>query len=171
MRITFLFVLVGCAASRPAGPLPMAAPSREAVTLDPARRLIDLSPAERAALCDWSASMVGGYGRTYACGTSIHQTFPSRDACVESRSKVARSCEATVGDSQACTRAARGDVCVSMTPGLLPECGGRLAGCKTPPPVQHPFPPVPTLSLANRPLEWTALARPPLNGSIVGRTR
>jgi hypothetical protein len=152
MRIALLLLLVGCAASRTSSPERAADAKSPVGALNARRRLIDLTPSERAVICDWTASMVGGYGRSYACSDGIHQTFPSQEACVESRSRVPPSCEATVGDSQACTLAAHGDVCASI-PERTPECGGRLAGCKTSPPVQHPLPPAPVLGLANSPLQ------------------
>jgi hypothetical protein len=154
MRTALLFALAGCAVTQTGGPQAVVDPNGR-VALDPSRRLVDLTLLERAALCDWSASMAGGYGRSYACGTSIYQTFPSREACVESRSRIPRRCDATVGESQACTRAALGDLCAKEIPGRLPECGGRLVECKSPPPVEHPLPTAPILSLANPELQRT----------------
>jgi hypothetical protein len=159
MRIALLVVLTGCTVSRASVPPRVVDASVPVGVVDPARRLIDLTPSERAAFCDWSASMVGGYGRSYACFGRIFQTFPNREACIESRSNIPRTCEATVGDSQACTRAAHGDVCASSIPGQIPECGGRLTGCTTAPPIQHPLPPAPIVGLANNVLQRTALAR------------
>lgn len=97
--------------------------------LDAGKRLVDLTQAERAALCDWSAAQVGGYGTRFYCPGFVYQTYATQAACVESRSRVAPTCAATVADSRACTTVTQDDPCRATARDGAPECAGPLKGC------------------------------------------
>jgi hypothetical protein len=121
--------VLGCAAEMSAAaPGPAAAPSKSAA-LDPRKRLLELTPGERATLCDWTAAMVGGYGTRYYCAGYVYQTYATQASCLISQSKVAPGCAATVADSQACTTVTQEDPCAATSRDSVPACGGRLKGC------------------------------------------
>jgi hypothetical protein len=120
---------LGCASEMAAAPGPAAAPSKSVAALDTRKRLLELTPAERATLCDWTAAMVGGYGTRYYCAGYVYQTYATQAACLISQSKVAPGCAATVADSQACTKVTQEDPCAATSRDSVPACGGRLKGC------------------------------------------
>ncbi|HET6279908.1 MAG TPA: hypothetical protein VFH73_03050 [Polyangia bacterium] len=125
--------VLGCAsemAEAPAAASAGAGPAK--LALDPRKRLTELTPAERATLCDWTATKVGGYGTRYYCEGSVHQTYATQAACLVSQSRVARGCTATVADSQACTAMAQEDPCGATARDGVPTCAGRLKDCFTP---------------------------------------
>ena len=52
-------------------------------------------------ICDWSASLYGGYGKTKTCSDgTTSSSRANRDACVQSTYK---TCTATVSDVESCT--------------------------------------------------------------------
>jgi hypothetical protein len=80
-------------------------------------------------LCDWGASLYGGYGRSKSCsdGNTAHSDS-SRDACVASASTFPASCIATVADLEGCARAIH-DVCEAQALNR-PDCQALLT-CST----------------------------------------
>jgi hypothetical protein len=90
-------------------------------------RIADLTPDEKAQLCDWAASLFGGYGRSVSCtdGTSA-SSKSSQAACVADA--IPPGCEATVADEEACGRKVH-DFCGSALD--MPECAPLLP-CTTP---------------------------------------
>src|SRR6478735_788147 len=72
---------------------------------DPSKNLLDLTAAEKAALCDWVENANGGYGVTVQCsdGKSI-ETYADQATCV-SRGLHYLCTIVTVGDVQTCTEA------------------------------------------------------------------
>jgi hypothetical protein len=72
--------------------------------IDPSRKVTDLSDAERGALCDWYASVLGGYGHETSCagGTTV-QNYVDRATCVAMFFKPA--CHETVEEFETCINA------------------------------------------------------------------
>lgn len=107
------------------------AANQYSIALDPSRRLVDLTQSERHTYCNWTVSTVGGYDKRIRCSGFIYRTPSSLEACVEGVAGIPRTCEATVGRSLACMRAANGDVCALGPWGPLVECSWyRLKGCQ-----------------------------------------
>jgi len=87
----------------------------------PDTRLVDLTPEQKGAVCDWYADLYGGYGVTSQCpaGGST-QTYASKDVCV------------AAGLRYACKAASVGDFTTCMVASLPsrgcdipdPECNG-----------------------------------------------
>lgn len=86
--------------------------------IDPSKRLADLTPAERAMLCDWTAAQFGGYGRTVNCAAGLDVTsHKSQSDCVAFMAETGVSCSATVGDHETCTVGALATMpCVDLPP-------------------------------------------------------
>jgi hypothetical protein len=74
----------------------------------PTKKVDELTPAEAATLCDYVASLYGGYGATskLTCDggvTSTTTALPSQAACVDGLlTKLPAGCPATVSDTEAC---------------------------------------------------------------------
>jgi len=80
-----------------------------------------LTVAERATLCDWEASMFGGYGMSMDCGDgSSIGSFPSQQACIDNFSA---TCAATVAQFEACANAS------NCTTGIFPPACAPLLAC------------------------------------------
>jgi hypothetical protein len=79
-------------------------------------RLVDLSEAEAAALCDWVAGRFGGYGQGVTCGDGLTVSArQTRELCVMDYRTVSSTCAVTVGDIQACANQAVGPpVCATV---------------------------------------------------------
>jgi hypothetical protein len=100
------------------GPLGDAAPAdaltplSDGATPDTSKLVIDLSPAEQAAVCDWSAQQYGGYGHMAVCDAGARagsSSGPGTDQamCVMALQHLASirpTCTATVGDAMACSQ-------------------------------------------------------------------
>ena len=81
-----------------------------------------LTTAEKGTVCDWVASLYGGYGKTIDChnGQTVGSTA-NQQACIDS---VPSTCAATVGDVEDCSKQA---MCPDPTVGLaclLAACAG-----------------------------------------------
>ena len=71
------------------------------------KRLLDLTPAEKGALCDWTAGRFGGYGRIIHCADTHYVTPRSNQSeCISYMGKVSTSCSATVQTHQDCVNEA-----------------------------------------------------------------
>src|SRR5438132_13698299 len=71
------------------------------------KRLLELTPAEKGALCDWTAGRFGGYGRIIHCADGHYVTPRSNQAeCITFMGKVSPSCTATVEVHQDCVNEA-----------------------------------------------------------------
>jgi hypothetical protein len=80
-----------------------------------------LTMEERATLCDWGASMFGGYGMSMDCGNgSSIGSYPSQQACIDN---FPPTCGATVAQFEACANAS------NCTTGILPPACAPLAAC------------------------------------------
>lgn len=67
--------------------------------------------ADRKAICDWTASLYGGYGKTIECGNvgGFDLTIygpESQAACVAESEQIPTTCQATVAQVEACVKAA-----------------------------------------------------------------
>lgn len=99
--------------------------------LDSDESLASLDASQRAALCDWIASLFGGYAKEQHCSDGSEAgSFLSQDSCVNDAIFKDGSC--TVGDFEKCEQAfaALTDRCVAV---VLPECT-KVAACATPKP-------------------------------------
>jgi hypothetical protein len=74
--------------------------------LPSAKRLIELTDAEKGTFCDWAVEKYGGYGRT--CNSDwAFMSYPNREACIADApsSTNTPTCEDTVGQAEACVNA------------------------------------------------------------------
>jgi hypothetical protein len=60
-----------------------------------------LTNAEKGKICDWFASLVGGYGKPNNCGMGSFQPPMTQADCIQQFS----TCDAKVSDLEACTQA------------------------------------------------------------------
>lgn len=72
-------------------------------SVDPNKTGPELTDAERAELCDWYASLFGGYGHVTDC-TSITVQVPERPACIATT--LPSTCMSMVRDYEQCMLAA-----------------------------------------------------------------
>ena len=97
--------------------------------VDKSKSLASLSAAEKGQLCDWNASLSGGYGKTMTCTDG---TDASNDADQAECVMALPTCTVTVGQFEACTQTV---VTVPLCDQIAkvftaPECAA-LAGCLT----------------------------------------
>jgi hypothetical protein len=68
-----------------------------------------MTTADKQKLCDWVASLYGGYGSTVVCtntGSTVEITAPASQAeCLTQSASIPTTCKATVSQAEACTRA------------------------------------------------------------------
>jgi hypothetical protein len=84
----------------------------DGASLDTSKLVVNLSPSEQAAYCDWAAQQYGGYGHMAVCDAGTHagnssQAGTDQAACVAGLQHLASirpSCPATVGDGMACAQ-------------------------------------------------------------------
>jgi hypothetical protein len=84
--------------------------------VDPSKKLITLTDAEKGMLCDWMVARAGSYGnpgtcdRTQPTATSPFLTYDDQAACIaDARDPTDVQCQATVGQLETCV-------------GMLPAC-------------------------------------------------
>jgi hypothetical protein len=98
--------------------------------LPPGALLRDLSDTDSRKLCDWAASLFGGYNVRMACpdGSSLYSR-PSQQACVDAvvRTEV---CMATVADAEACSRWIVQRACAGPTKAVPATCL-KVVSCDT----------------------------------------
>jgi len=84
-----------------------------------------LTMDEKGKICDWFASLVGGYGMTNTCGMGSFYPPDTKDNCVSQFA----SCAATVSDLEGCTKAQAdaGKMCTDAAFAMA----GATAACKT----------------------------------------
>lgn len=83
-----------------------------------------LTTAEKTELCDWGASLFGGYGKTRTCSKDSHSyAAASREACLEDNSLA--ECDVTVDQFERCARALH-DRCLA---GLFSDACEPLEPC------------------------------------------
>src|SRR5262245_59865869 len=81
--------------------------------VDPSKIWTGLTTAEKGALCDWAASLYGGYGKTIDCHNGLTVgSNANQQACVAS---LPATCAATVDEIEECTKQA---MCPDPTVGL-----------------------------------------------------
>ena len=122
-----LCVLAGCSTNSGGGSAPA---GRSGV--DESKASGSLTNSELATLCDWVASIQGGYGKKTDCGGGVVLSSPlSQAECI--KDKPPPSCKATVKQTEDCLLAVEKDLCGVAT-GKSPtpaECGPLMA-CSTP---------------------------------------
>ena len=98
------------------------------------KKLVDLTDAEKKQLCDWQASMNGGYGHVTACGdagvTSVNSTAAE---CSRGILTLPATCTAVVSQAEDCIIVLSKDVCIHSTSGacaplFTPECRASTDG-------------------------------------------
>jgi hypothetical protein len=70
-----------------------------------------ITDADRTAICDWTAGLYGGYGKTIECGNvggfDLTIIGPESQAeCVAEAAQIPKTCQATVAQAEACVKAA-----------------------------------------------------------------
>jgi hypothetical protein len=66
--------------------------------VDGTKSLANASDADRAATCDWYAKLVGGYGATSSCGSSVLNAPSSQAECLNTFP----TCDVTFSNFEAC---------------------------------------------------------------------
>lgn len=95
--------------------------------VDGSKRAGTLPLDEYVALCDWVASLYGGYGMRRVCSNGSYSApAPSQQACIDGQPALA-SCEATVGEFELCVRALH-DRCTGIF--TEPRCAS-IVPCST----------------------------------------
>jgi hypothetical protein len=74
------------------------------------KRLSNLTDADKKAICDWTASLYGGYGKSLSCGGDADITLTvtgpaTQPECLARAALVSPACQATVAQSEACVQA------------------------------------------------------------------
>lgn len=83
--------------------------SADSSGVSPTKTLDSLSATEKGKLCDWTASLQGGYGKSTSCGDGVTvKTKKDQAACVSS---LPASCTAKVSDVEACMKVDAKDPC------------------------------------------------------------
>jgi hypothetical protein len=90
-------------------------------SLDPNKRIADLTPDEQKQLCDETAVAQGGYGRTVTCPDgSIATTDANQASCLGGVNGIRQYCPSlTVSDGLNCANSQGRDFCSFAT---APEC-------------------------------------------------
>jgi hypothetical protein len=90
-------------------------------SIDPKKKLAELTAAEQKSVCDEIASLQGGYGRSVTCSDGHQETTNSNQAeCLSGFGVLAQACpDLTVGDAVDCSKAQGEDLCKFPT---LAEC-------------------------------------------------
>jgi hypothetical protein len=68
------------------------------------KTLAALSAAEKGQICDWTASLYGGYGKTVTCADSTIDGPESQADCLAVSAALSPSCSATVAQAEGCTK-------------------------------------------------------------------
>jgi len=69
------------------------------------KTIANLTDADRKKICDWTAALYGGYGRTITCSPTLEITGPADLAeCLAEAATVPATCAATVAQAEGCTR-------------------------------------------------------------------
>lgn len=64
-----------------------------------------LTDADKKQICDWTASLYGGYGQTITCSAISSITGPeSQAACLAVAATIESTCSATVTQAESCTK-------------------------------------------------------------------
>jgi hypothetical protein len=105
--VVLVFVVVAAAACGGSG-----GAGAGASGVDPSKKLITLSDAEKGTLCDWMVAKAGSYGNPGTCdrtqmGTSTpFLAYDDQAACIaDARGPSDTQCQATVADLEACVGA------------------------------------------------------------------
>ena len=68
-------------------------------------KVAKLTSADKTRICDWNASLFGGYGKSKRCSNELSWTGPDdRATCVEELESISKSCQGTVGEYEICQR-------------------------------------------------------------------
>lgn len=104
-----LFVLAGCSTNSGGGSAPAGRSG-----LDESKASGSLTNSELATLCDWVASIGGGYGKKTDCGGGVVLSSSASQAeCI--KDKPPPSCKATVKQTEDCLLAVEKDLCAVAT--------------------------------------------------------
>jgi hypothetical protein len=79
--------------------------------VDGSKKIIDLSPAERGDVCDYTSDVQGGYGTMKVCGDGLTLSVKQRMDCITNLEETVAGCTATVENLEACSEAVGEDLC------------------------------------------------------------
>ncbi|MBX3191909.1 MAG: hypothetical protein KF819_33265 [Labilithrix sp.] len=80
--------------------------------LNQSKKIVDLDEAERRQLCDWTASIQGGYGVIRQCDGGNVPSAPNQQACVDGVPD--DNCEVTVAEYETCAVRFAADACTAF---------------------------------------------------------
>jgi hypothetical protein len=70
--------------------------------------IANLTDAEKSQICDWVASLYGGYGNSMTCPDGTPVVGPSTQAvCLAQATSIRSGCSATVAQEESCMKAVR----------------------------------------------------------------
>jgi hypothetical protein len=76
--------------------------------VDETEAIANLTDAERTQICDWVASLYGGYGNSMTCPDGTPVVGPSTQAvCLAQATSIRSGCSATVAQEESCMKAVR----------------------------------------------------------------
>ncbi|MBX3222721.1 MAG: hypothetical protein KF795_19570 [Labilithrix sp.] len=76
------------------------------------KQVVDLDENERRQLCDWTASIQGGYGVIRQCDGGPVPSAPNQQACVDGVPEA--DCELTVAEYETCAARFASDACTAF---------------------------------------------------------
>ncbi len=80
--------------------------------LDQDKKVVDLNDGERRQLCDWTASIQGGYGVIRQCDGGSVPSAPNQQACVDGVPEA--NCDLTVAEYETCAVRFATDACTAF---------------------------------------------------------
>jgi hypothetical protein len=76
--------------------------------VDETEAIANLTDAERTQICDWVASLYGGYGNSMTCPDGTPVVGPSTQPnCLAEATSIRSGCAATVAQEESCMKAVR----------------------------------------------------------------
>jgi hypothetical protein len=97
--------------------------------LAPTARLAGLTSDQLRALCEWKATVLGGFDRQYRCDPAHFFATYTRDACGAVKAPPADRCAATVADDERCIVRVSSNPCFGEDWASLPECTAVMRDC------------------------------------------
>lgn len=76
--------------------------------VDETKAIANLTDAEKTQICDWVASLYGGYGKSMTCPDDSPVIGPATQAdCLAQATSITSNCAATVAQEESCMQAVR----------------------------------------------------------------
>ena len=87
------------------------------------KTIANLTTADNMKICDWSASLYGGYGKSISCSANYTVEAPADQAeCLARTATIPATCALTVAQAESCTK-----TIASCGDATTPECVAMLA--------------------------------------------